>query len=115
MATLNLMTANSAAPLSTPYRCTNALADALTVPTSHCYLLKKIRASAVDATAYTVDVVLLKNGGSARYLAKGLPVPAAGAVDVWSGSLALDEGDKIQAVASVNVKVDLTFSGFDLS
>lgn len=115
MSQLNLLNASSAVALSTPYRPTASLADALTVPTSHCYLLKKIRAAAIDANSYTIDVVLLKSGGSARYLVQDLPVPAAGGVDVWSGSLPLDEGDKIQALASTNAKVDLTFAGFDLS
>jgi len=116
MATLNLMNAAVVNPLRVTYQCTDALADVLTVAADHCNLVKKIRAANNDAAAdYSVDIVLLKSGGSARYLAKAIPVIAGAAVDIWSGALPLDEGDKIRALGSTTLKIDLTISGFDLS
>lgn len=90
-----------------------ALADLIAaVPAGHAYRVSSIIVSNTTAASVNVSVAVVKSGGSARYVVKGMAVPAGASIDVIAKNsmIHLEEGDKVQALAGAATSIDAVAS-----
>lgn len=80
---------------------TTSLADVVTCAASHVYKVNAMYISNISsANSGTVDIGVVKSGGSIKYIAYGITVTTGVSLDLISKPIYLEEGDKIQIKGS---------------
>jgi hypothetical protein len=95
---------------------TTSLADVVTCASNRVYKVNAMYIANISAsTAGTVDVGVVKSGGSIKYIAFGITVAAGTSLDLISKAIYLEEGDKIQIKASNASTYDYVLSLEDIA